>query len=292
MSFCSKCGTDVGEAKFCPNCGNKIISNETDVKITEETTESVFESSTEEDAELIAVAEKKKTKLNSILSKILFGSIISAGVGIILFLGIVIVGLIGYGKVYLFGGYKFVKVLSIISMVFMLSGFAAGLISYLWGFIGKYNFTKKQNKLWQKIILIVLVVLSLGFSVWGFVDCVDNKKDYSSGNNSGSGGSYNNNYNSGVSKTIGLSLKVDRLEKSGSYTYVYCTVKNVSSKYVATRYRYVKVKGQFKNSSGQIVDTDSTYAVDGTWLEPGESKTFYFMVKNTNIKSATLSFVD
>ena len=66
----------------------------------------------------------------------------------------------------------------------------------------------------------------------------------------------------------------------------------MSSKYVATRYRYVKVKALFKNYSGSIVDTDWTYAVDSTWLEPGESKTFYYMVKNTKIKSATLSFVD
>ena len=87
-------------------------------------------------------------------------------------------------------------------------------------------------------------------------------------------------------------MKVDSIKNSGSYTYVYCTVTNVSSKYVATRYRYVKVKAQFKNYSGSIVDTDWTYAVDSTWLEPGESKTFYYMVKNTNIKSATLSFVD
>ena len=66
----------------------------------------------------------------------------------------------------------------------------------------------------------------------------------------------------------------------------------MSSKYVATRYRYVKVKAVFKNYSGSIVDTDWTYAVDSTWLEPGESKTFYYMVQNTNIKSATLSFVE
>ena len=73
-----------------------------------------------------------------------------------------------------------------------------------------------------------------------------NSSNTSGGGSYGSG--YNDYYSSGVDKTLGLTLKVDRIKTSGNYTYVYCTVTNVSSKYVATRYRYVKVKAQFKNN--------------------------------------------
>ena len=149
----------------------------------------------------------------------------------------------------------------------------------------------------KKTISILLIICTLTLCLVSCSITDENKIDENndSGSSYGDGsynGSYNDNYSSGIDKEIGLSLKVDSIKTSGSYTYVYCTVSNISSKYVATRYRYVKVKAQFKNYSGSIVDTDWTYAVDSTWLEPGESKTFYYMVKNTNIKSATLSFVD
>ena len=154
---------------------------------------------------------------------------------------------------------------------------------------------KSINKLTKKDFIsltIVLLVLCVVFSTWGFIDYANEQDSESSYGDGSYSGSYNDYYSSGIDKSIGLSLKVDSIKTSGSYTYVYCTVTNVSSKYVATRYRYVKVKAQFKNYSGSIVDTDWTYAVDSTWLEPGESKSFYYMVQNTNIKSATLSFVD
>lgn len=151
---------------------------------------------------------------------------------------------------------------------------------------------KKRTKKVFISLTIVLLVLCVAFSAWGFIEYANEQDSGSSYGDGSYNGNYNDNYSSGIDKSIGLSLKVDSIKTSGSYTYVYCTVTNVSSKYLATRYRYVKVKAQFKNYSGSIVDTDWTYAVDSTWLEPGESKTFYYMVKNTNIKSATLSFVD
>ena len=225
------------------------------------------------------------------MKKVFKCGFISAAFGVSLFLGIVLISLIGWGEVYLFDGYEFTKALAIISMIFMLPGAIILLVSL--GMHYFYKSIKWLNEIKNQIISIILIVACLAFSIWGFADSNSSKNDYSGSSGGSYGGSYNNDYSSGIDKSIGLSLKVDRINSSGSYTYVYCTVKNVSSNYgVATRYRYVKVKGQFKNYSGQIVDTDWTYAVDSTWLEPGESKTFYFMVQNTNIKSATLSFVD
>ncbi len=151
--------------------------------------------------------------------------------------------------------------------------------------------TKAAKRLLLSSLLILLIILCLAFFVYGIINHT-NKQDGESSYDDSYEDSYEDYYSSGIDKRLGLSLKIDRIETSKNYTYVYCTVTNVSSKYIATRYRYVKVKAQFKDSSGAIVDTDWTYAIDSTWLEPGESKSFDYMVRNTNIKSATLQFVD
>ena len=310
--FCRNCGTDIADSKFCHNCGYKNdITVQKSVPIDEdntalcvdetqnandETTESIspdvnvtVEISAE--SELPEEEPKKRTALKKI-TKIIFNySFLTSMVGAVLFLGIVTVGLIGWGDVYLFGGYDYVKVLSIISMCLMLLG-AAGMITFL-----VTNLIIKTKPLFNKksslVLTCILLLVSIGLSVWGFVDASINSYDYNYSGGSSGGSSYNDYYSSGISKNIGLSLKVDSIKTSGSYTYVYCSVKNVSSNYgVATKYRYVKVKAVFKNYSGSIVDTDWTYAVDSTWIEPGETKTFYYMVKNTNVKTATLSFID
>ena len=318
--YCQNCGQQLSEnAKFCANCGTRVDTTEAitntevinnaegiqDTNTTEATIEQNIENDMEnhtENAEFNEATEidppveenESRKKFNRVLSKIFSGSIISAAIGAILFLGIVLVSLIGWGKVYLFDGYDFTAALASISMIFMLLGFTISVASGILGIIGKYDFINKYKTKRNKIIGAILLVACIGFSIWGLID-YDDSQSSSTGSSGGSysGGSYNNNYSSGLPKSSGLNVKVDRITTSGSYTYVYCTIKNVSSNYnLATRYRYVKVKAQFKNYSGQIVDTDWTYAVDSTWLEPGESKTFYFMVKNTNIKSATLSFID
>ena len=288
--FCKNCGIQLSnDNKFCSNCGCKIeetASPENTEKI------EIDNNQVEVEREINNPSSTNRLKevYNKISDKLFLGSFVSAAFGTILFVGIILVSLIGWGKVYLYGGYDFTSVLTTISLIFMLLGFVVlSIISII-------NLKLKSiKKLTKKVFIsltIVLLVLCVVFSTWGFIDYANEQDSGSSYGDGSYSGSYNDYYSSGIDKSIGLSLKVDSIKTSGSYTYVYCTVTNVSSKYVATRYRYVKVKAQFKNYSGSIVDTDWTYAVDSTWLEPGESKTFYYMVKNTNIKSATLSFAD
>ena len=290
MRFCKNCGTQLSDdSKFCSNCGYKTEdanSNESIESI--EIDNSQVE--TESDTTNLSSTNRLEEEYNKISDKLFLGGFVSAAFGTILFVGIILVSLVGWGEVYLYGGYDFTSVLTTISLIFMLLGFVVlSIVSII-------NLKLKSiNRLTKKVFIsltIVLLVLCVAFSTWGFIDYANEQDSGSSYGNGSYNGSYKDNYSSGIDKRIGLSLKVDSIKTSGSYTYVYCTVTNVSSKYVATRYRYVKVKALFKNYSGSIVDTDWTYAVDSTWLEPGESKTFYYMVKNTNIKSATLSFVD
>ena len=294
MSFCRNCGAQLSEdSKFCSKCGYKVeetVSNENTESI--EIDNSQIEAPIEAESETANPSSTNRFKelYIKIADKLFLGGFASAAFGTILFLGNVLVSLIGLGEVYLYGGYDFTSVLTTISLIFMLLGFVVlSIVSII-------NLKLKSiKKLTKKVFIsltIVLLVLCVAFSTWGFIDYANEQDSGSSYGDGSYNGSYNDNYSSGIDKRIGLSLKVDSIKTSGSYTYVYCTVTNVSSKYVATRYRYVKVKAQFKNYSGSIVDTDWTYAVDSTWLEPGESKTFYYMVQNTNIKSATLSFVD
>ena len=103
--FCKFCGEKIDEKTlFCPKCGGKQIENEIN------SSNGTIESST--------IPIKKKVVSEKIIKIIQKGSLwgfVAGIVGVALFFGIVLVGLIAYGRVYLFDGYDFTKVLSIIS---------------------------------------------------------------------------------------------------------------------------------------------------------------------------------
>ena len=281
--FCKFCGEKIeGNVIFCPKCGAKLNI--------EEQTDNILNQVVDIDDN--SFSEKEKTvkkisdKLLNIVQKVIFGCLITGIIGVAIFLGIVLVGLIVYNRVYLFDGYDFTKVLSIISIVLMLIGVCGIIAKCILYFIFKIGQFPKT--IVKRVLLVSLTVACLGFSTWGFVDCSNNLK-HNSGYNPSSGGSNSGNGNSTVSKYIGLSLNVTQIKKSGSYTYVYCSIKNISDLYGnATMYRYVQVKAVFKDRKGSILDTDWTYAIDSAWLNSGETKTFYYMVQNTNVQSADL----
>ncbi len=103
----------------------------------------------------------------------------------------------------------------------------------------------------------------------------------SSSSSSSSGSSYS-------SAIIDLRFSNIKIEHNSLYTVVTGTVTNKGSK----SYKFVTVKGAFKNSSGTVIDTDSTYAVGSEGLAPGESKTFRMSVdKNYNIKNCSISII-
>lgn len=281
--FCKFCGKKIEDGdRFCPKCGAKLNVEEETENILNQIIDTDDNSCNEEEK----TVKKIPDKLLNIIQKVIFGCLIVGITGVIIFLGIVLIGLIVYGRVYLFDGYDFTKVLSVISIVLMLIGVCGIVAKCILYFIFKIGEFPKT--IVKRVLLLSLTVTCLGFSIWGFVNCSNNSKhnsDYSS-SNGGSTGGYDN---STVSKYLGLSLNVTQIKKSGSYTYVYCSIKNVSGLYGnATMYRYVQVKAVFKDRYGSILDTDWTYAVDSAWLNSGETKTFYYMVRNTNVQSADL----
>ena len=94
---------------------------------------------------------------------------------------------------------------------------------------------------------------------------------------------------SGSSAAKDLSISNVKLKHNSSYTVVTGSVKNTGS----TTYKFVKVKGAFKNSRGTTLDTDWTYAVGSEGLAPGESTTFRMSVsKDTSITKCTVTVLD
>ncbi|MCD8290841.1 MAG: FxLYD domain-containing protein [Prevotella sp.] len=86
-------------------------------------------------------------------------------------------------------------------------------------------------------------------------------------------------------------LQVSDIKITNSSYHTTCTgsLKNTGSK----TYKYVKVKGSFKDANGNVIDTDSAYAVGSEGLEPGESTTFdVFVTKNSDIKSCDVTVYD
>lgn len=86
-----------------------------------------------------------------------------------------------------------------------------------------------------------------------------------------------------------LKVSYAYIEHNSSYTVCIGSIKNEGKK----TYKFVQVKGAFEDSSGRVIDTDSTYAVGSEGLIPGESSTFRMSVPaNKNIESCTVTVFD
>lgn len=100
------------------------------------------------------------------------------------------------------------------------------------------------------------------------------------------GSSYSSDYESGATA---LKVTPTSLTSNSYYTTCKGSVKNNGTR----TYKYVEVKGAFKDSNGNVIDTDWTYAVGSEGLAPGESSTFEVSVPyNSDIDSCTVSLLD
>lgn len=86
-----------------------------------------------------------------------------------------------------------------------------------------------------------------------------------------------------------LEVTIDEVYSNSSYVICTGSVKNTGSK----TYTFVTVKGAFKDTNGNVIDTDWTYAVGPEGLEPGESSNFRLSVdRNNSIDSCSVSLLE
>lgn len=107
-------------------------------------------------------------------------------------------------------------------------------------------------------------------------------------------------YTHAPSTSSGLSYKPESAEDvlsfssmniEHNYSFTVCTAKITNNG--RKTYSFVKVKGKFKDSSGNVINTDWTYAVGSEGLAPGETKSFRLSVdKSFSIKSCSLEIMD
>ena len=93
----------------------------------------------------------------------------------------------------------------------------------------------------------------------------------------------------GSGRRIVLDISDVKIESNS--LYVTCTGKITNNG--KNTYKYVRVKGAFRNAAGTTVDTSSGYAVGSEGLAPNESSSFTLSVKkDSSIKSCYVSLTD
>ena len=107
MKYCKHCGASLLDSNnFCSNCGYKAeetVSSENTVS------EEVNNSQIDTESEITDPSSTNsfKESYTKIADKLFLGGFVSAAFGTILFVSIILISLIGWGKVYLYGGYDF-----------------------------------------------------------------------------------------------------------------------------------------------------------------------------------------
>ena len=134
----------------------------------------------------------------------------------------------------------------------------------------------------------VIVILTLALTL-SFAACGSSKKSSSSSSQSSSSQSSTFEMDHATYCLLYMNISDVKVSHKSNYTYVTGTITNNGTYSI----KYVKVKAACKDSKGTVIDTDWTYAVDSSWLEPGESNTFEMMVKDESgkIKSANVTVI-
>lgn len=116
--------------------------------------------------------------------------------------------------------------------------------------------------------------------------CFVHRADYS-----GSSGVYGSDSSDSSYESASSVLEFSDIDVSHNSSYTVCTgtLTNNGRK----TYKFVEVKGAFTDYSGNVLDTDWTYAAGSEGLEPGESTSFRMSVpKNSSIRDCEVSILD
>lgn len=161
------------------------------------------------------------------------------------------------------------------------------------------NNTNKSGQ--AKFIIIGVIVVAVIWEIWysstrcAYSGCNEHKAAYGSYcyyhqsllNSYSSYGSSSYNYDSRSKYDLIISDVIVHTNSSSSY----CTgtIKNNGDE----SFRFVQVKGAFKDRNGNTIETGDSYAVGSEGLEPGESTTFkIYCDKNSSINSCTVTVYD
>ncbi len=150
---------------------------------------------------------------------------------------------------------------------------------------------KMSEKGLLAIVGVVALVVILSVATRG------NRNSHTGSNNNSSGNSSSSTSYSSSSAQMDhalycmlyMTVSDVKVKHERDYTYISGTITNDGTYQI----KYVKVKAACKDRSGTVIDTDWTYAVDSSWLDPGESNTFEMMVRDEEgrIKDADVSVV-
>lgn len=137
---------------------------------------------------------------------------------------------------------------------------------------------KNKNKKTILIVIISLIILIVILAVSGIFGSSKSSYKSSSSSKSTSSSSYSMSHD--TYSLLYLRISNVQVKHSSNYAYITGTISNTGTYQI----KFVKVKAVCKDSLGSVVDTDWTYAVDSSWLDPGESKNFEMMVKDESKK--------
>ncbi len=268
--YCKFCGTkNEDDAVLCCQCGAQIGKEEQkDISVEQaamsEEQEGMLAAQPTVSDEKNAETATEPSKLTKVIQKCLLGSYIAGLTGLVIFLGVVVAGLIAHGKIYLFNGYTYTKVLSIISIVLMLTGVCGVIAKCILSLVFKIG--EFPAKVIKKVMLISLAVVCLGCSVWGFVDCGNNSNDsnLSSGLDSSSDSDNTGSTKVNITQTQAIYLA----KNSYSVKYKIAGLYDLKSFYinwgtVTAKYEYgcwrIEMRGAVSGLSGDYADD---YVID------------------------------
>jgi len=161
----------------------------------------------------------------------------------------------------------------------------------------------KKRKRKPLIITILIISIICIWAIWFFSTrcsyngCYEHKSSSSSYceyhqryfNNLLKSYSNSNSYSSSAKSKYDLQITGVSVSTNSAATYCTGTIKNTGE----STFKFVKVKGSFKDSSGNVIETGDSYAVGSEGLAPGESTSFRISCsRNTSVKSCSVSIYD
>lgn len=283
---CPECGKEISDrGNACIHCGyildKKINCPECCKEVSDKVTTCSYcgyplikESSPGNKSDLISFVKHNYKKVEWLL----------IGGGVILAILISIISLIGFGRIYFFkGSYTITKIGWIAVIIALLNGIVLLVLKNdrLLPFLrNKEESFKRIVKIGTSAALSLVVIITASTLIANENSLDKQLADIDREQ------AYLKNELDKYSYLVDLKVSNITMGSNSVFTTASGTITNNST---INSYRYIKVTGSFKNSSGQTIDTDWTFAIDSAWLKPGESKKFELSVrKDYSIKSCTV----